>query len=96
MTSNRHATLMTISVALLATVFNTFLARRLPMFEGMVLYLHIFLWFGVCALFLPLRIAHADMGSFIYRPGSLRLRYPPPKSLSTSRIGVDGRPWDQQ
>ena len=38
---------MTISVALIATAFNTFAARRLPMFEGMVLYLHILLWFGV-------------------------------------------------
>jgi hypothetical protein len=44
----RHVTLMTISVALVATAFNTFAARRLPMFEGMVLYLHILLWFGVC------------------------------------------------
>lgn len=43
----RHVTLMTIAIALLATAFNTFAARRLPMFEGMVLYLHIFLWFGV-------------------------------------------------
>jgi hypothetical protein len=38
---------MTIFIALLATVFNTFAARRLPMFEGMILYLHIILWFGV-------------------------------------------------
>lgn len=38
---------MTIAIALLATTFNTFAARRLPMFEGMILYLHIFLWFGV-------------------------------------------------
>lgn len=43
----RHVTLMTIAIALLATAFNTFAARRLPMFEGMILYLHIFLWFGV-------------------------------------------------
>lgn len=96
MISCRHSTLMTISVALLATVFNTFLARRLPMFEGMVLYLHIFLWFGVSVLFITLRTAHADMGSFIYRPGSLRLRYPPQRCLATSRIGVDGRRWVQQ
>ncbi|KAM0691452.1 hypothetical protein Q7P36_010223 [Cladosporium allicinum] len=41
-----HVTLMTIFIALLATVFNTFAARRLPMFEGMILYLHIILWFG--------------------------------------------------
>jgi hypothetical protein len=40
-------TLLTIFVALLATAFNTFAARRLPMFEGMILYLHILLWFGV-------------------------------------------------
>jgi len=38
---------MTIFVALLAAGFNTFAARRLPMFEGMILYLHILLWFGV-------------------------------------------------
>jgi hypothetical protein len=49
----RHVTLMTISVALVATAFNTFAARRLPMFEGMVLYLHILLWFGVCGRLTP-------------------------------------------
>lgn len=43
----RHVTLLTIAVALLATAFNMFAAKRLPMFEGMILYLHIFLWFGV-------------------------------------------------
>lgn len=44
---SRHVTLLTIAVALLATAFNMFAAKRLPMFEGMILYLHIFLWFGV-------------------------------------------------
>jgi choline transport protein len=44
---NWHVTVMTIAVALLATAFNTFAARRLPMFEGIILYLHILLWFGV-------------------------------------------------
>ena len=44
---NWHVTIMTIAVALLATAFNTFAARRLPMFEGIILYLHILLWFGV-------------------------------------------------
>jgi hypothetical protein len=44
---NWHVTIMTIAVALIATAFNTFAARRLPMFEGIILYLHILLWFGV-------------------------------------------------
>ncbi|KAM0705250.1 hypothetical protein Q7P35_008040 [Cladosporium inversicolor] len=44
--ASMHVTLMTIAVALVATAFNTFTARRLPMFDGMVLYLHILLWFG--------------------------------------------------
>jgi len=45
---------MTIAVALLASAFNIFGARRLPMFEGMILHLHILLWFGVsCTSSIP-------------------------------------------
>lgn len=40
---NLHVTIMTIAVALLATAYNTFAARRLPMFEGIIFYLHILL-----------------------------------------------------
>jgi hypothetical protein len=62
---------MTISVALVATLFNTFAARRLPMFEGMILYLHIFLWFAVggplCSprqvLVLTWIVSHSSLGT---------------------------------
>lgn len=92
----RHVTLMTISVALLATAFNTFAARRMPMFEGMILYLHIILWFGVsCTLYSHPRI-RTDMNSSTFRPGSLHLKYPPLKSLANSKIGADGQLWAQQ
>jgi len=86
---------MTISVALVATAFNTFAARRLPMFEGMVLYLHILLWFGVCdrnATTLNQSMS-ANINSSTFRLGSLRPKYQLLKCLATSRIGADGRRW---
>jgi hypothetical protein len=87
---------MTISVALVATAFNIFAARRLPVFEGIILYLHILLWFGVGVLFFPSYTVRTDLYSTISRSGSLPLRYQLLKSSVTSRIGVDGRPWVQQ
>jgi hypothetical protein len=51
---------MTILVALLATAFNTFAAKRLPMFEGVILYLHLLLWFGVSHILSSLRATRAD------------------------------------
>jgi hypothetical protein len=96
MTLCRHVTLMTISVALVATASNIFAARRLPMFEGVILYLHILLWFGVGALFFPSYSIRTDLCSSISRSGSLPLRYQLLKSSVTSRTGVDGQPWAQQ
>ncbi|KAK6437770.1 hypothetical protein LTR95_006042 [Oleoguttula sp. CCFEE 5521] len=46
-----HGTLMTVAVALFATAFNTFAARHLPMFEGMVLFFH---FLGFFAILIPL------------------------------------------
>jgi hypothetical protein len=92
----RHVTLMTISVALVATAFNIFAARRLPMFEGMILYLHILLWFGVGVLFFSSYSTRIDICSSIFRSGSLPRRYQLLKCLVTSRTGVDGQPWVQQ
>jgi hypothetical protein len=94
--ASRHVTLMTIFIALLATAFNTFAARRLPMFEGMILYLHIILWFGVSITLCSLHATFVDIDSSIFRSGSLRPRYPPLKYLGNSKIGVDGRRWVQQ
>jgi hypothetical protein len=51
---------MTILVALLATAFNTFAAKRLPMFEGVILYLHLLLWFGVSFVSSSLCATRAD------------------------------------
>ncbi|XPT02469.1 hypothetical protein M3J09_011587 [Ascochyta lentis] len=42
-----HGTLLIIAVASFATVFNTLLARRLPLVEGIILVLHIFGFFAV-------------------------------------------------
>jgi hypothetical protein len=84
---------MNISVALVATAFNIFAARRLPMFENMILYLHIFLWFGVRFLSISPYGTRTDLNSFMSRSGSLLLRCQLLKCSVTSRIGVDGRPW---
>jgi hypothetical protein len=87
---------MTISVALLATAFNIFAARRLPMFEGMILYLHILLWFGVGVLFFLSYSIRTDLCSFMSRFGFWPLRYQLPKYSVTSRTGADGQLWVQQ
>ncbi|KAH9903775.1 amino acid/polyamine transporter I [Xylariomycetidae sp. FL2044] len=42
-----HGTLITIAVAAFAVLFNTFLARKLPLIEGLVLVIHIFGFFGI-------------------------------------------------
>lgn len=44
---NRQGTLMTIAVASFSAVFNIFLAKRLPTFEGIVLFFHILGFFSV-------------------------------------------------
>jgi hypothetical protein len=87
---------MTISVALVATAFDMFAARRLPMFESMILYLHVFLWFGVGVLFCSPYDARADPNTSISQSGSLPLRCQLLKYSVTSRTGVDGQPWVQQ
>lgn len=46
-----HATLLTIAIMAFATLFNTALAVRLPLIEGIILILHIAGFFGV---FIPL------------------------------------------
>ena len=46
-----HGTLMTIAVILFVAIFNTFLAKHLPLVEGMVLCLHIA---GFVAILIPL------------------------------------------
>jgi amino acid transporter len=42
-----HGTLLVIAVATFAILFNTLLARKLPLIEGIVLVLHIFGFFAV-------------------------------------------------
>lgn len=42
-----HGTLLTFAVALFSVVFNTFLVKKLPLVEGIVLIIHIFGFFAV-------------------------------------------------
>ncbi|GKU08632.1 hnm1-choline permease [Fusarium langsethiae] len=42
-----HGTLLTIAVAAFSVVFNTLLARKLPLIEATVLVIHIFAFFGI-------------------------------------------------
>lgn len=42
-----HGTLLVIALAAFGVIFNSFLAKRLPMIEGMVLILHLLGFFGV-------------------------------------------------
>lgn len=44
-----HGTLLTIAVSLVSVVFNTVLARALPLAEGVVLVIHVFAWLGIVA-----------------------------------------------
>jgi choline transport protein len=46
-----HGTLMTIAMVLFVAVFNTFLAKHLPLVEGLVLFLHLA---GFFAIIVPL------------------------------------------
>jgi len=42
-----HVTLLVIAVAVVAILFNTFLAQKLPMIEGIILIVHVFGFFGI-------------------------------------------------
>ncbi|KAJ4137166.1 hypothetical protein NW768_002747 [Fusarium equiseti] len=42
-----HGTLLTIAIAALSVLFNTFLARKLPLVEACILVVHVFAFFGV-------------------------------------------------
>ncbi|KAJ5810034.1 uncharacterized protein N7503_002252 [Penicillium pulvis] len=42
-----HVTLIVIAVAIVAILFNTFLAQKLPMIEGIILIVHVFGFFGI-------------------------------------------------
>jgi choline transport protein len=42
-----HGTLFVIAIALLAFLFNTFLAQKLPLIEGIILIIHVFGFFAV-------------------------------------------------
>lgn len=42
-----HGTLLTIAVSAFAVMFNTVLARELPLAEGILLVVHIFAWIGI-------------------------------------------------
>ncbi|KAJ3498429.1 hypothetical protein NLG97_g1133 [Lecanicillium saksenae] len=44
---NWHGTLLTIAVAAFSVLFNTLLARKLPLIEAMVLVIHVFGFFGI-------------------------------------------------
>lgn len=42
-----HGTLLTIAVAAFSVLFNTFLARKLPIIESCILVIHVFAFFGI-------------------------------------------------
>jgi choline transport protein len=42
-----HVTLLVIAVAIVALMFNTFLAQKLPLIEGIILIVHCFGFFGI-------------------------------------------------
>jgi choline transport protein len=42
-----HGTVFVISMALIALIFNTFLAQKLPIIEGLILIIHVFGFFGI-------------------------------------------------
>ncbi|KAJ5640580.1 hypothetical protein N7528_000205 [Penicillium herquei] len=42
-----HVTLLVIAVAVVAILFNTFLAQKLPLIEGIILIVHVFGFFGI-------------------------------------------------
>ncbi|GMF70844.1 unnamed protein product [Aspergillus oryzae] len=42
-----HVTLLVIAVAVVALMFNTFLAQKLPLIEGVILIVHCFGFFGI-------------------------------------------------
>ncbi|UKZ61281.1 uncharacterized protein TrAtP1_002548 [Trichoderma atroviride] len=42
-----HGTLITIAVAAFSVLFNTFLARKLPIIESLILVIHVFAFFGI-------------------------------------------------
>lgn len=42
-----HVTLLVIAVAMVALMFNTFLAQKLPLIEGIILIVHCFGFFGI-------------------------------------------------
>jgi choline transport protein len=46
-----HGTLLVIAITAFSILFNTFLAKRLPMVEGLVLIIHIL---GFCGVMIPL------------------------------------------
>lgn len=46
-----HGTLMIIAIATVAILFNTFLAKKLPLIEGLILIIHVF---GFFAILIPL------------------------------------------
>ncbi|MCJ1430794.1 hypothetical protein MMC27_000144 [Xylographa pallens] len=57
---NWHGTLLTIAVVLVCAIFNTFLVKRLPLVEGLVLILHIA---GFFAILIPLWVFGARSSS---------------------------------
>ncbi|KAK2743767.1 hypothetical protein FQN57_004704 [Myotisia sp. PD_48] len=51
-----HGTLLVIAIALMAIIFNTFFAQKLPLIEGVILILHVF---GFFAVLVPLWVLSA-------------------------------------
>ncbi|TKA70810.1 hypothetical protein B0A55_07428 [Friedmanniomyces simplex] len=62
-----HGTLMIIAVAIVAILFNTFFARKLPLIEGVILIIHVFGFFAILIplwVLAPRNTAHAVFTEF--------------------------------
>jgi choline transport protein len=61
---NWHGTLLTIAISLFGVFFNTTLAKKLPVVEGLVLIIHIFAFFGILVTLWVLAPRHSASDVF--------------------------------
>lgn len=90
-----HGTLLTIAAAGLTVVFNIFLARKLPVIEGILVLIHIFGFFGVLVALWVLRPDTSTRAAFVRaRPlSSIRLSRCIRLTRSYQTMFSDGGRW---
>jgi choline transport protein len=66
-----HGSLLTIAVLLLSVLFNTFFARKLPMFEGILIFFHVVgvVVFVPLWILLPRAVGGWPLTEFYNQPG---------------------------